>query len=177
MCVRNHVNYAIPYTKPIQAKLYYWTQPMTHESLVSPHSVEQLSPFYKVLRLRPLGMVGLAPTTQIPLTVELHPLMETIIEVCSCPFGLVKMKGFEPLTRRLKACCSTNWATSPYKIVPDKHRGEKMLEYSAYVHCSRINYWHFLFSLHNRTYHLILFRITHLQTAISRLSYSHRIYN
>ena len=46
---------------------------MTHESLVSPHSVEQLSPFYKVLRLRPLGMVGFKPTAQIPLTAELHP--------------------------------------------------------------------------------------------------------
>lgn len=46
---------------------------MTHESLVSPHSVEQLSPFYKVLRLRPLGMVGFEPTTQISLTAELHP--------------------------------------------------------------------------------------------------------
>ena len=35
--------------------------------------MEQLSPFYKVLRLRPLGMVGFKPTAQIPLTAELHP--------------------------------------------------------------------------------------------------------
>lgn len=28
---------------------------------------------YKVSRLRPLGMVGFEPTTQIPLTTELHP--------------------------------------------------------------------------------------------------------
>ena len=35
-----------------------------------------------------------------------YGLIQTIIEVY--PFGLVKMKGFEPLTRRLKACCSTN---------------------------------------------------------------------
>ena len=57
---------------------------MTHESLVSPRSVafkdnETMSRaiisffIYKVSRLRPLGMVGFEPTTQIPLTAELHP--------------------------------------------------------------------------------------------------------
>lgn len=112
---------------------------MTHESPVSPRSVAfkdtettsraSISFFiYKVLRLRPFGMVGFEPTTQIPLTTELHPHVEmpcggaslkstkafhtkydTLASVVTtCPPGLVKMKGFEPLTRRLKACCSTS---------------------------------------------------------------------
>lgn len=57
---------------------------MTHESPVSPRSVAfkdtettsgaSISFFiYKVSRLRPLGMVGFEPTTQISLTTELHP--------------------------------------------------------------------------------------------------------
>lgn len=78
---------------------------MTHESPVSPRSVafkdnETTSRaiisffIYKVLRLRPLGMVGFEPTAQIPLTAEYTP-MKTIIEVY--PFGLVTPTGLEPI--------------------------------------------------------------------------------
>lgn len=129
---------------------------------------------YKVSRLRPLGMVGFEPTTQIPLTAELHPYEN---HHRSLPFRAGEDEGIWTLDSQIKSLLLYQLSYISELIVSDKHRGEKMLECTQYVCCSRINYWHFLFSLHNRTYHLILFRITHLVATTPRLSYSHRRYN
>ena len=84
---------------------------MTHESLVSPRSVAfkdnettsgaSISFFiYKVSRLRPLGMVGFEPTTQIPLT---HPYDGNHHRSLFLPFRAGEDEGIGTLDSQIKS--------------------------------------------------------------------------